>query len=289
MSICFFVSDLHGHRDRYQVLFSAIEREKPGGVFIGGDILGGSAFAFHELEGSERGLFEETVLAGFRRLKRGMGLTYPAVYLIPGNDDPGATIMPAIQQGEEEGLWLGAHNRRMQFVDCQVIGYACVPPTPFLLKDWEKYDVGRSVEPGSVSPEEGWHTIDVEESEKQFGTIAQDLERLTNGSDLAKTIMLFHAPPYGTNLDRAALDGKMVEHVALDVHVGSIAIKRFLEDRQPMISLHGHIHESARLTGSWLERIGKTVALSAAHDGRELALVRFEPGEPDCATRMLIL
>jgi Icc-related predicted phosphoesterase len=53
--------------------------------------------------------------------------------------------------------------------------------------------------------------------------------------------------------------------------------------------LHGHIHESARLTGNWQERIGKTVAFSAAHDGRELALVRFDPHELDRAIRELIL
>jgi len=42
------------------------------------------------------------------------------------------------------------------------------------------------------------------------------------------------------------------------------------------VTLHGHVHESARLTGAWQDRIGRTVCLSAAHDGPELALVRFD-------------
>jgi len=35
-----------------------------------------------------------------------------------------------------------------------------VPPTPFLLKDWEKYDVSAYVDPGCVSPEEGYHRVE---------------------------------------------------------------------------------------------------------------------------------
>ena len=79
-----------------------------------------------------------------------------------------------------------------------------------------------------------------------------------------------------------------VEHVPLDVHVGSIAIRRFIEERQPLVTLHGHVHESARLTGSWRDRIGRTHLFSAAHDGPELALVRFDLEDPASATRELI-
>jgi len=52
----------------------------------------------------------------------------------------------------------------------------------------------------------------------------------------------------------------------LDVHIGSIAIKRFIEDRQPYITLHGHVHESTALTANWKEYIGKTLAMNAAHN-----------------------
>jgi len=61
-----------------------------------------------------------------------------------------------------------------------------------------------------------------------------------------------------------------------------------VETRQPRLCLHGHVHESARLTGSWQDRIGRTILLSAAHDGPELALVRFDPDRPEAATRELI-
>jgi Icc-related predicted phosphoesterase len=163
-----------------------------------------------------------------------------------------------------------------------------VPPTPFALKDWERWDVSRHLEPGCVTLEEGLRTVAADPSEVRYGTIVRDLAALTGEEDLARAVMLFHAPPYRTDLDRAALDGRTFEHVPLDVHIGSIAIRRFIEDRQPLVTLHGHVHESARITGSWRERIGRTWCFSAAHDGPELALVRFDLEDPASATRELI-
>ena len=94
--------------------------------------------------------------------------------------------------------------------------------------------------------------------------------------------------PLPENVDRAALDGVTVDHAPVDVHVGSIAVRRFIESRQPRVTLHGHVHESARITGAWSDRIGRTILLGAAHDGPELALVRFDPRAPEGATRELL-
>lgn len=178
--------------------------------------------------------------------------------------------------------------RKAVFGRFSAYGYAYVPPTPFSLKDWERYDVSRYVDPGCISPEDGKHSVIIDMRKERNATIRDDLDRLTGGDDLDNAIMLFHAPPYETNLDRAALDGKTVDHVPLDPHIGSIGIRRFIEARQPLVTLHGHVHESARLTGSWRDCIGRTHAFSAAHDGPELALVRFCPETPEAATRELL-
>ena len=90
-----------------------------------------------------------------------------------------------------------------------------------------------------------------EENEIKWGTIEKDLASLASDDSLDRAMFLFHTPPYDTPLDRAALDGKTYEHVPLDVHVGSIAVRRFIERRQPLLTLHGHVHEAARLTGEW--------------------------------------
>jgi len=50
-------------------------------------------------------------------------------------------------------------------MDYQVYGYSCVPPTPFALKDWQRYDVSHFVDPGVLAPEEGRLTAAVSEKE----------------------------------------------------------------------------------------------------------------------------
>jgi Icc-related predicted phosphoesterase len=88
-------------------------------------------------------------------------------------------------------------------------------------------------------------------------------------------------------LDYADLDGEMVDHAPVDVHIGSIAIQRFIEHYQPFLTLHGHVHETVRLTGQWREKKGTTYCFTAAHDGPELAVVRFDTNDLDSATRKL--
>jgi Icc-related predicted phosphoesterase len=114
------------------------------------------------------------------------------------------------------------------------------------------------------------------------------MEQLVGDANLDRAIFLFHVPPYMTKLDRADLDGQKIDHVPLDVHIGSIALARFIKSRQPLVTLHGHVHESARITGTWRDKIGRTQLFSAAHDGPELALIRFSPEKPADATRELI-
>jgi Icc-related predicted phosphoesterase len=279
---CLFVSDLHGRTDRYEKLLAAVEAERPGAVFLGGDLLPLGA-----LSPSGGDFLLEWLGPRLEAVRTHLGASYPRVLAVFGNDDP-RTEEESLAQLERRLLLEHLHGRRATLGSRAVYGYACVPPTPFTLKDWERYDVSRFVDPGCVSPEEGYRSVPVPEGGTKWGTIAGDLEALVGAADVSGAVFLFHAPPHGTALDRAALDGRTVDHAPVDVHVGSIAIRRFIEERQPLVTLHGHVHESARLTGAWQDRIGRTVCLSAAHDGPELALVRFEMEQPEQAIRQLL-
>jgi len=286
MALCFFVSDLHGKIDRYQKLINIIYEEKPDAVFLGGDLLPSGLdkkFHGHKINNFIIDFLEPE----FRQLRLKLEGAYPQVFLILGNDD-GKECEKDIIQGMKSGLWEYSHNRKLPFGGYNVFGYSFIPPSPFMLKDWERYDVSRYVDPGCISPEDGWYSIAPTESEIAHETILNDIFQLAGDEDLSKALILFHAPPYNTFLDRAALDGKLIDHVPLDPHVGSIAIRRFIQKKQPLVTLHGHIHESARITGSWRDRIGETVCFSAAHDGPELALIRFDPAKPGCARRELV-
>jgi Icc-related predicted phosphoesterase len=272
-----FASDLHGREDRYLRLLERAREEQPRVVFLGGDLL----------PSGTRDFLRAWLGPRLASLREALGAAYPRVLAIFGNDDPRSELGP-LRELEQQGLLEHLHARRVELGGVTAFGYACVPPTPFALKDWERYDVSRYVDPGSVSPEEGVRSVAAAEGDTRWGTIAGDLAALAGAEDLSRAVFLFHAPPHGTALDRAALDGERVEHAPLDLHIGSIAIRRFIEARQPLLTLHGHVHESARLTGTWQERIGRTLCLSAAHDGPELALVRFDLADPAGATRELL-
>ena len=283
MGLCFFVSDLHGDPARYRTLWRLARAERPTAILLGGDLLPGGLALGVQGEGWDGDFVEDFLAEGFLAL----GADRPRVLLVPGNDDPAAAL-PAFARGEARGAWEQVHGRRVLFGDRPLFGYACVPPTPFLFKDWERYDVSRYVDPGAVSPEEGWRSVPVPEHVVRHRTIAAELQDLVGDEDLSAAILLCHCPPYRGLLDHAGLEGQSVDHAPLDSHVGSIALQRLIAERQPHLTLHGHVHGSWRRTGSWRERMGRTVALSAAHDGSELCLVRFDPDEPWGATRELV-
>jgi len=284
---CFFVSDIHGKINRYEKLLKEIEKELPDIVFLGGDLLPSIA-AFNELSDSQsKDFVNEYLVKIFLNLKAKIGDDYPEVYLILGNDDPRSEEISFLE-AEKLGIWSYIHNRKVNYKEHQIYGYAYIPPSPFLLKDWERYDVSRFVDVACVSPTEGYRTYPVSDHEKKYSTIKDDLDKLILEKDLSNSIFLFHAPPYQTKLDRAALDGQMIDHVPVDVHVGSIAIKRFIEEKQPFITLHGHIHESSGITDSWKQKIGKTHLFSAAYHKPELAIIKFDLENPSEAFRVLL-
>jgi Icc-related predicted phosphoesterase len=287
VSLWLFASDLHGKVERYEKLLQVVEETQPVALFLGGDLLPPAFLTGPTVEFRYEDFVNDYLASRLEDLRRRLGSHFPKVFLILGNDD-GRFEEAAILDIATRHLWTYLHDRSVPFYGFRIYGYAYVPPTPFRLKDWERYDVSRYVDPGCVSPEAGTRSVSVRPDQIRYGTIEKDLSRLAAGDPMERAIFLFHAPPHKTNLDRAALDGKKVDHVPLDVHVGSIAIRRFIQSRQPLLTLHGHVHESARLTGSWRDRIGRTHMFTAAHDGPELALVRFDPDDLDAARRVML-
>lgn len=283
---CCFVTDLHGHIDRYVKLFEWIRNERPAAVFMGGDLLP------HRLKPTEyNGQMIEHFMTEFlipetNLLKDTMGPDFPSFFMIMGNDDARSEESFFIQ-GDQDGLWQYIHFKKIHFNGYSVFGYSYVPPTPFRLKDWERYDVSRFVDPGCIHPTEGFRTVEPT-GDIEHATIRNDLQGLCGDEPMGRSVFLFHSPPYQTHLDRAALDGVMVDHVPLDVHVGSIAIRDLILDKQPYLTMHGHIHESSRITGKWMQELGLTIALNAAWDGTELSLIKFDLESPSQATRLII-
>ena len=78
--------------------------------------------------------------------------------------------------------------------------------------------------------------------------------------DMERAIFNFHAPPYGTGLDEApALDSTLrpIHGGAVMKPVGSKAVRDAIVRYQPMLSVHGHIHESRGV-----KKMGRTLAIN---------------------------
>jgi len=272
---CFFTSDLHGQTLRYALLFDAVSLEAPDAVFLGGDLFD----VIHHFPPAASDLtpfFEQSLADKIRKLRHDDGLD-TRFFVIMGNDDP-RCYEPILINADHEGLISYVHARTLPFKDLYVTGYSYVPPTPFRLKDWERYDVSGYVDPGTLPPDEGLRTVRTGAEEASYATIAEDLDKIVKAAPVERTIFLFHAPPYGGKLD-VAYRG---------THIGSIAIQRFITRHQPLLTLHGHIHESPDMTGSWQEKIGRTYAFSGVNDAPGLTLIRFDTNRLETATRQNI-
>jgi Icc-related predicted phosphoesterase len=277
-----FVSDIHGSIPRFQRLFQIIRKETPDAVFLGGDLL-----PLHPMKHTTMEEFiQTTIFSEMKKIKRN-GDKKIRFFVIMGNDDP-RMYEHLFMKADNAGLLDYIQQKTISYKKMYITGYSFVPPTPFQLKDWERYDISQYIDVGAISPEQGRRTIDVPFDEIKYSTIAEDLEKLSKQSPANNTIYLFHSPPYQSCLDRADLHGKKVDHAPVDVHVGSIAIQRFIKAHQPLLTLHGHVHESAHITGCWKEKVDRTYSFTAAHYGPELVVVRFDTNHLENATRELI-
>jgi hypothetical protein len=119
--------------------------------------------------------------------------------------------------------------------------------------------------------------------EEDEDALAERLQKMTSQvtAPPEKSIYNFHCPPYGTGLDDAPeIDENMrPKHGGRSlVPVGSRAVREAIEEGQPTLSLHGHIHEAKGNT-----RIGKTLCInpgSSYEQGQLLgAVVNLDGGK----------
>jgi Icc-related predicted phosphoesterase len=116
-----------------------------------------------------------------------------------------------------------------------------------------------------------------EESEDK---LAERLEAMASQvTDPTRAIFNLHCPPYNSGLDEApAIDAdlKLLHGGRALRPVGSTAVREVIERHQPLLSLHGHIHESKGAI-----KIGKTLSInpgSAYEEGMLMgAIVQLDP------------
>jgi uncharacterized protein len=183
-------------------------------------------------------LLEETMVAELRRWieladERMAGYAID-VFVMPGNDDPwacDAVIESAahVQACDDRVVRVGPH----EMISC---GYA--NPTP-----WD-------------TPRE----LDEDALYARIKALADQVE------DPATAIFNLHVPPYDSGLDtanemNADLTLKYVGGQPNPIPVGSHAVRQIIEEVQPLLALHGHIHESRGEV-----QIGRTLAINTGSE-----------------------
>jgi uncharacterized protein len=93
--------------------------------------------------------------------------------------------------------------------------------------------------------------------------------------DPRQAVFMIHVPPYDSGLDTAPiLDENLRPTVSagdiLRGPVGSTAVRRLIEERQPLLGVHGHVHEAA---GEY--RLGKTVCVNPGSEANNGILRGF--------------
>jgi Icc-related predicted phosphoesterase len=164
-------------------------------------------------------LMNERIEAWMRLATERLADSDVPLYLIPGNDDDFA-IDEILNRDEFTPV-----NVDGKVVDIpgglQLLSYGWSNPTP-------------------------WHTPREVSEEELF----ERLDKLADQvRDPRRAVFMIHVPPHDSGLDTAPiLDENLRPTVSagdvLRGPVGSTAVRRVIEERQPVLSIHGHIHES---------------------------------------------
>ncbi len=117
-----------------------------------------------------------------------------------------------------------------------------------------------------------WHTPREWSEEEYYEHIKTGASTLKNVSN---AVFMIHVPPYDSGLDTAPeLDKTLRPRVTmgdvLRVPVGSTGVRRALQELQPLVSVHGHVHESGGQS-----KIGRTNCFNAGSEANQGILRGF--------------
>lgn len=284
-----FASDTHVHPGHLDRLLRLADVRHPDCVIIGGDLIPAWRKTIQESIQPHRDWVRNRLLPRLASFRQAHPDT--PVFLDFGNDDLAAAL-PILEDRDGGDLFL-LHNRlRRLGPDLAIAGYMTVNPTPFRIKDREKPDcrdengLDRPAvrKTGSVT----WGGVEaVLTLDPDDGTIEDDLDAV---SDRLRTpewaamrfLFVCHCPPKNTALD-CTFQGD---------HVGSLAVRRFLEHwagtGRLVASLHGHIHESPRVTGQFTECFGQVPAFNAGQEREGLRVLWFDTRDPRGSAELIV-
>jgi Icc-related predicted phosphoesterase len=143
-------------------------------------------------------------------------------------------------------------------------GFNHIPDVPFGLKDWcllEKWgERPHDVQKPVISTDKGFQAV--ENLDLYFSkrpTMELLLANRLDCADAEKFVLVCHVPPAGVGLATIEPGGEKVD-------VGSTSVHDWIASRQPLLTLHGHIHENYEIEKKFIATVGKTVCIQPGQD-----------------------
>lgn len=259
------LADVHQSAEKWEQLVSTVKKLKPDLVLIAGDIYPKDEGILNQVTYSPR-LREHAVA---------INNTGAEIVLIPGNDD-NRLIVPDLEKGDAEGLWHCVADRVKEVRGFELCGCPWIRDYPFGYKHWVAPE---SPEDLSISPFQIGPPLTIDDSNEvetilNYETylvdkisIIESLDKMVGRvKNINTSIWLIHEPPAGLELDLCASGDR----------VGSPLVYKFLEEKQPLFSIHGHIHEAPKYNGGiWAAKIGRTLCVQPGQLDDSLYYVTF--------------
>jgi uncharacterized protein len=276
----FFATDLHGSEMCWRKFLNAAKFYEAEILICGGDMTGKAMIPIVEENGhytvtiaSDRQVVSADQVGDIENQIRRKG--YYPLHVTPGRlqelDEDADKRKVTFQQIMLDGVRRWMHMAEEKLRGSGVRIFVC----PGNDDEMEVDDVvresdmvelgeGRMVEiEGFTMISTGWsnHTpwnTHREETEEKLGERIEAMARQI--SDQSRAIFNLHCPPFRSGLDEApAIDAdlKLLHGGRALRPVGSTAVRQLIDKYQPLLSLHGHIHESKGAV-----KLGKTLAIN---------------------------
>lgn len=287
----YYASDVHGSERCFRKFLNAAKFYNANVLVMGGDILGKAIVFLEEINrgvyvaeehGHQMKLTSQEELQAFEKRASDKGLyPYRCRQGEPQELRASGKIEPLFEQLMKERLedWVALADERLAGtgVRCYIMGGNDDPP--LVLEVLEGANIVRNPEEHIVQLDDysemiscgwsnptPWHTPR-EYTEEELGKRIDAL--MTQVKRPESLVMNLHVPPFESGLDDAPeLDSSLKVQTSMGQTrfkpVGSTAVRRAIERYQPLVGLHGHVHEAHASC-----KIGRTVCINPGSDFSE--------------------
>ena len=255
-------SDIHQMISKWKELVKVCQsqKEKFDIVLIAGDLFPKDDYIQGQLP----------FMSHLKRYANKIKETGAEILIALGNDD-NELLIPEMENADKEGLWHYMSEKVVEINGYEFAGMPYVPDYPFGYKYWcagefednIRIDPKQFTDPVLINKYNEFTVIPdyskyLKEKKKIWESLVEVVAKVKN---IKKSIWLIHAPPSDLALDVCSHGGR----------VGSQAVLKFIQEYQPLLTIHGHIHESPEYNGhKWNQQEGSTLCIQGGQIGFDL-------------------